>query len=82
MIERLMNQEFRYGEPEYSHLEKEIQEMKDVLAKQLDEEGWKLLDQLSSAYIRQGHAMLNNAFADGFCTAVKLMMDVILHEKK
>lgn len=79
MIERLMKSEIRYGEPKYSKIDSEIRETKRALAKELDEDGLNLLENLSDAYLRQTSVQIEGAFIDGFCTAVDLIFDVILH---
>lgn len=75
MIERLINLERPYGEPEYSKLSKQITMLQEQLAKQLNQEGKEWLEQLSDAYIRQSTAILYGAFADGFWSAVELMLE-------
>jgi len=75
MIERLMDMEHPYGEPEYSKLSHEITRLRRILEKQLDREGVEYLEQLSDAYISQGSAVLRDAFADGFWCAVELMLE-------
>lgn len=80
MIERFMNPERSYGEPKYSQLSRQITELRKKLDKQLDHEGQELLEQLSDTYIRQGNAMLPDAFADGFWTAVELMLE--FHQRR
>ena len=50
VIEKLMDEEFRYGEPEYSEAEGEISEICQKLNERLDEEGRGLLGALSDAY--------------------------------
>lgn len=75
MIERLINLERTYGGPEYSRLTEEISQLKNLLCGQLDQEGAQWLEQLTDAYMRQENAVLREAFADGFWTAVKLMLE-------
>ena len=75
MLERLMNSESPYGEPQYSKLSEQIIQLKERLVEQLDPYGKDQLEQLSDAYIRQGSLMLPDAFADGFWTAVELMLE-------
>lgn len=79
MIEKLINPELRYGEPEYSQLGEEINEMKRRLSCQLDQGGKDLLEELMDTYIRQGNTGLRDAFTDGFCTAMKLMLEALSH---
>lgn len=75
MIERLMNLERPYGEPEYSRLAEKITQLKQQLAGQVDQEGVRWLERLSDLYIRQETAVLRDAFADGFWSAVELMLE-------
>lgn len=75
MIERLMNPERPYGEPEYSRLSEQITQLKQELIIQLDQEGRERLEQLTDAYLRQENAVLRDAFADGFWSAVELMLE-------
>jgi len=82
MIERLMKPEIRYGEPKYSKIELKICETKQALAKRLDEDGLKLLENLSDAYLTQTSVQIEEAFIDGFCTAIDLILDVIRHSKE
>lgn len=73
MLERLMNPERPYGEPQYSKLSEEITCLRQKLIGQLDPDGQRWLEQLSDQYIRQGNAMLPDVFAGGFWTAIELM---------
>ena len=75
MIERLMNPEHPYGEPDYSRFSKHINDLRQQLQRQLDRKSQNLLEQLCNTYIRQGNAMLPDAFADGFWSAVELMLE-------
>lgn len=80
MIERLMNMERPYGEPEYSRLSEQIAQMKQQLCSQLNQEGQNRLEQLTDIFIRQETAILHDAFKDGFWTAVELMLE-FQHQK-
>ena len=75
MIERLINLERTYGGPEYSRLTEEISKLKNLLCGQLNQEGAQWLEQLTDAYMRQENDALRNAFAEGFWTAVELMLE-------
>lgn len=75
MIERLINLERPYGEPEYSRLSEQIAQMKQQLCFQLNQEGRNRLEQLTDIFMRQETVILHDAFADGFWTAVELMLD-------
>lgn len=75
MIERLMNLERPYGEPEYSKLAEQINQLKQQLCGQLDPIGKGLLEQLADTCVRQETAILRDAFENGFWTAIELMME-------
>ncbi len=75
MIERLMNLERPYGEPEYSKLSKEISKLKESLCDKLDQDGRNLLEQMTDACARRETNVLRDAFADGFWAAVELMLE-------
>lgn len=81
MIKQLMNPELRYGEPEYSRIEAQINEVQQSLSEQLDADTQRLLEQLSDLYIRQGNSMLEDVFTEGFCTAMALMLDFWQHQR-
>ena len=80
MLERLMNEERPYGEPQYGKLSKQTAYLVQQLNLQLDEDGRRVLEQLCDTYIRQGSIMLPDAFEDGFWTAVELMLEFYLHK--
>ena len=82
MIERLMDQELRYGEPECSKLERQITETRQEIISLLGEKGGALLERLCDLYIRQGNAMLEDAFCNGFCTAAELMLDFLRRQQR
>lgn len=75
MLEQLMNPERPYGEPEYSRLSEQITQLKQELIIQLDQEGRNGLEQLTDAYLHQENAVLRDAFADGFWSAVELILE-------
>lgn len=76
MIKQLVNTERPYGEPEYSKQSAEIARLKKLLCDQLGQTGQVWLEHLTDAYMRQETAVLHDAFADGFCSAVELMLEV------
>lgn len=80
MIEKLMNPERPYGEPAYSKLSEQIHQLQQAISAQLTTEDQKQMEQLADAYIRRETAVLSDAFADGFWTAVELMME--LYQRK
>lgn len=75
MIEQLMDPERSYGEPEYSKMSRQINNLKQKMMEQLDQEGRELLEELSDSYIHQGNVMIRDAFVDGFCTAIGLVLE-------
>ena len=79
MIERLMNLERPYGEPEYSKLSAQIGRLKHQLCGQLSPQGKEQLEQLTNAYLEQSAALSECSFADGFCAAVDLALDYMEH---
>ncbi len=77
MIERLMNLERPCVEPEYRQLTEQIIQLKQQLAKQLDKEGVRQLEQLTEAYLTQSGILLKREFYEGFCTALDLIQDYL-----
>ena len=75
MIERLINWERPYGEPEYSKLAAEITQLKQQLSEQATPEGVRWLEQLTDLYMQQETAVLRDAFTDAFRSAVELMLE-------
>ena len=53
MIERLLEKEKRFGEPDYSRAMQEILAASEKLSEYLRPEGKELLDKLSDAYTRR-----------------------------
>ena len=76
MIERLVNLERPYGEPEYSKLSAQISQLKQQLCSQLSPQGKDWLEQMTDTFMRQEPLILRDAFADGFWTAVELMLEL------
>lgn len=79
MIERLMNLERPYGEPEYSKLSAQISQLKQQLCEQLNQEGKTWLEQLADTYLEQSAVLSESSFTDGFCVAVDLVLDYLEH---
>lgn len=75
MIERLMDMERSYGEPEYSKLSHQITQLRQALEQQLNQEGLADLERLTEAYIRQGNVLLSDGFAEGFWSAINLALE-------
>ncbi len=80
IIERLMDREYPYGEPEFGRLGKEAAAIREVLSAQLDETGQRLLDELADLETERCVLAEDDAFEEGFCTGVKLMWAVKDHE--
>ena len=81
MIERLMQEEARYGEPEYSRRSAEIVRATRALCETLDAEEKQHLAQLEDAYQVREAAAIRSAFQEGFCAAVWLALDVLEHSR-
>ena len=82
MIERLMQEEARYGEPEYSRRSTEIVQATRALCETLDAEEKQHLAQLEDAYQARETAAIRSAFQEGFCVAVRLALDVLEHSRQ
>lgn len=80
IIERLMDRECPYGEPEFSQLGKEVSAISTTLSAQLDEGGQKLLDGLRDLEMQRIVLAQEDAFEEGFCSGVKLMWAVKDHK--
>lgn len=78
MIERLFNEE----RPRHDLGRSEVAQRKEQLWHRLDSSGQTLLEELLDAYIRQTSAEVQDAFVDGFCTAVELMLDCMEHNRR
>lgn len=79
MIERLMNLEHPYEEPEYSKLSVQIRHLKQQLCEQLDQEGKGWLEQLTDTYLEHSAVLSESSFTDGFCAAVDLALGYLEH---
>lgn len=77
MIERLMKEATRFGEPEYSYAGKIISQATLNLSQKLDPEGKKLLSQLEEAYQDREAIAIHSAFQEGFCSAIWLALDIL-----
>lgn len=80
MIEKLMNPERPYGEPDYSKLTEQINHLQCSISAQLPPQSQSEMAQLADTYIRRETAALSDAFTDGFWTAAKLVLD--LHRRE
>ena len=77
MIERLMNQELPYGEPEYSEISKKINSLMERIAAGMDEDSRKLLEQLADLHTHRANIVAEATFIAGFCAAMDLMLDYL-----
>ena len=77
MIEELFNEERQYGEPVFSQTTAQIVKVREAIRTKLDDAGKSQLGQLEALYIRQNNAILKDVYAEGFSTAVKLMMEAV-----
>lgn len=77
MIEQLFNEEKQYGEPTFSQASTQIVKIRETLKAQLDAKGNAQLGQLEALYIRQNNAIVKDVYADGFSTAVKLLVEAM-----
>ena len=79
MIEQLFNEERQYGEPVFSQTTAQIVKVRESVRTKLDDAGKAQLGQLEALYIRQNSAMLKDVYAEGFSTAVKLLLEALGH---
>ena len=79
MIEQLFNEERQYGEPIYSQTTAQIIKVRETIRNKLDDAGKAQLGQLEALYIRQNSAIVKAVYAEGFSTAVKLLLEALEH---
>ena len=79
MIERLFEEERPCDNPAYRQYAQQIVEARQILDGQLDEEGRACLDQLTEMYLRQSNIEIREAFVQGFCAAVELLLESLRH---
>ena len=77
MIERLMNPELPYGEPEYSEISREINALMERLGEGMDADGRTLLGRLADLHTHRANVVAESTYIAGFCAAVDLMMDYL-----
>lgn len=77
MIQRLREDDRRFGEPEYSAAGKVIETSGTALRQRLgaEELGW--LEQMEDAYLRRERTVIDGAFRSGFCRAILLALEVV-----
>ena len=73
MIERLMNPELPYGEPEC----REINALMERLGEGMDADGRTLLERLADLHTHRANVVAESTYIAGFCAAVDLMMDYL-----
>ena len=76
MMERLMEDGFRYGEPVYTQCSEEMIALSEELRKQLDQETAALLDKLEDVFVKRETASLEGAFREGIRVAILLVLDL------
>lgn len=80
IIDRLMDPEHSYGEPEYSNLARSASCIQQELSLTLNPQENALLQQLIDLYTAQYTPLVRDAFRDGFCTAITLLNEVQYHK--
>ena len=77
MIEKLMNPELPYGEPEYSEIGKEINSLMERLATKLETADRLLLEQLADLHAHRANVVAEDTYVAGFCAALDLVVDYL-----
>lgn len=76
MMERLMEDGFRYGEPVYTHCSEEMMALSEELRRQLNRESADLLDKLEDVFVKRETASVEGAFREGVRVAILLALDL------
>ena len=76
MMERLMEDGFRYGEPVYTQCSEEMMALLEELRRQLDQETTALLDKLEDVFVKRETASVEGAFREGVRVAILLALDL------
>ena len=76
MMERLMEDGFRYGEPVYTQCSEEMMALLEELRRQLDQETAALLDKLEDVFVKRETASVEGAFREGVRVAILLALDL------
>ena len=76
MMERLMEDGFRYGEPVYTQCSEEMMALSKELRRQLDQETAALLDKLEDVFVKRETASVEGAFREGVRVAILLALDL------
>ena len=77
MIEKLMNPELPYGEPEYSEIGQEINSVMERLAAKLETGDRLLLEQLADLHAHRANVVAEDTYVAGFCAAIDLVVDYL-----
>jgi len=77
MIEQLFNEKWQCVESTSSQTAVQIAKQREAIRTQLDDAGKARLGQLEALYTRQNDTILKDVFADGFSTAVKLLLEAL-----
>lgn len=75
VIERLFEEERLCGNPAYNQYAQQIAKEQQILTGLLNDEGQTHLERLTEVYLRQNSTILKDAFAQGFCVAVELLLE-------
>ena len=81
MIEKMMNPELPYGEPEYSEIGREINDLMERLVAKLDADDRPLLEQLADLHAHRANVVAEDTYVAGFCAAVDLVLDYLRHRE-
>ena len=76
MMERLMEDGFRYGEPVYTQCSEEMMALSEELRRQLDRESAALLDKLEDVFVKRETASVEGAFREGVRVDILLALDL------
>ena len=81
MIEKMMNPELPYGEPEYSEIGREINDLMERLAAKMEAGDRPLLEQLADLHAHRANVVAEDTYVAGFCAAVDLVLDYLRHRE-
>ena len=74
-MERLFPEEWNFGGEEHHTAGKHTVQIREELANRLDQPGKKLLDDFCDAYIRETNCEIRDAYTQGVCDGMELMME-------
>ena len=75
MMERLFPNDWDFGGEERRKAEQETAKVKAALSAKLDPEGAALLERLSDAFTRSSNFEIRDAFTQGVCDGMELMLE-------